>query len=1059
MQNLSKAKSDNEIVAQNTELNNKNNSTAPAGVSKSAVTADCEEMLKKFISSLQEFAKELFDGKEIVTATDYCYLLIKNSSDKEKTDRLIKDLREMNYVSNGKKSYSALGNKGTKIGCLRETFGRIKLIEPTDIYQRSQYLPLIVRLFQVNTKWVCEQLSNDKDFAENIEVRNFMFGFDGKDNYQDCFFTPTDFLTDKTAEPITTNSAGGIATTGDALTAEKQNPPATTNKGNADNSTSNINENALIAEFNNLRNESKKAKFIYTKFCQPYSSKYNADNPHEYFKRNNIYFNLHKTELINGKNKIYDFNVKIISLELVKTLLQKPTLLNDAGNAELVGNDLLVLHLTNNKKESNLLLIDNSGNSYYFNDIKGGYCKLAKHNKATHILAVENLNEAVVCLKLSEYDYDIFEVFITPDNTFNALSNLAETIDNKERKIAAIVNEKTQKYIGSKTLNNVIYYAPTVPINLTFSIDEENVKNYIFKIFGDFTKDIIYGDDTPSPQIEKRELFAPLTKWNKYENLTERPEFPIKKFPKLLIDTCNAIADATGYDKPFIMLNLLPTFSFSVQGICNLKSIRDAKEKGVSRGLMPLNLYCLNIIPSSGGKSTINDLLMKGINKAREIINSIYQEKLNKFNTDFEYLNTEKKSILEKIRKAKDDEEKERFKSNLQAITNKLSSLKQPLCNAFVEQSATIEKLRDDFDKVSSNIYQNTAEGATFFSNYSTQNNSADVIGNYTNFYSGTAEAKATKGGGSAHAKDVRLTLNVSIQPSIFNILVKSFVEKHFAIEQGFFPRFLTYKTQPQKYIKKDVNNTSIVEFTENPVIEKFNNIICCNLTPRYATHNFTEFFDEKNNLAFKSKTLDFKDLDATIIAYNKLCNKYGEECNQLTTTEKDKAFLNKNLENIQRVAGNFHLCNEMERLYNASVANGEDFINYENINPEIPHQTFLDAVEVVNFYSKIQREVFKQIDDSAFSEVKAAAVKTLIRLLDSPHTAYYKRNQALKIRELSRASVFGHNTNKEKIEELCLFLESVQVLTKENTYDNFYTINPEIFKYSFKQFKSAFID
>ena len=840
-----------------------------------------------------------------------------------------------------------------------------------------------------------------------------------------------------------------------------------TNNNNAENITQNANSDVnsqittKIKEFNNITNDSKQAKFFYDNFCQPYSSKYNIDNPHEYFKYSN--FKLYSTEFINNENKIYDFNVKIISSDKVKKLLQKTTIFSDVG-AELVGTDLLVLLLKNNSNENNLLFIDNFGNNYFFNDIKGVYCKLSNHNKATHILTVENLQDAILCLNLKYKCYETFEIFITPNNTtnntFKALSNLAETIDNKNRKIAAIISKKTHKYIGSKTLNNVIYFPIETELYLIYSQDENSVNNYIFNLIIDFTQgkyfDATSEDDTPPPQIPAKELFAPLTKWDSYENLTELPEFPISRFPKLLIETCNAIADATGIEKPFIMLNLLLYFAFSVQGICNLKSIRDAKEKGVSRGLLPLNLYGLNIIQSSGGKNTIDDLLKKGTNKAMEIISNIYQEKLNKYNTELEYLNTEKKSILEKIKKAKDADEKEHLKNNLQAINNELSSLKQPLYNAFIAQKTTIEKLREDFDKISPNIYQRTAEGLSFFANYSTQNNLPGLIGDYANFFSGTAEVNATKGGGTERAKNVRLTVNISIQTGPFNKEVKNFVENHFAIEQGFFPRFLTYKAQPQKYIEKDVNNTNIVEFAENPVIEKFNNIICCNLTPKYTKDNFTEFFDSNNNLAFKSKTLDFKDLNSTIIAFNKLCNKVGKECNQSTTTEKDKAFLMKLLENIQKVAANFHLCNETERLYNASVANGEDFINYENITPEIPLQTFLDAAAVVNFYSHTQREAFKQIDDSAFSEVKAAAVKILKRLLDSKHTTYYKNNQVLKIRELLKDHICR---NKEKAEELCLFLESVQVLTKENTYDNFYTINPEIFKYSLEQFKSAFID
>ena len=889
--------------------------------------------------------------------------------------------------------------------------------------------------------------------------------------------THGDLPTQKLASIIDNAEAGATATANNEIYSYKKGMTPErnlkmiisqqTNNNNAENITQNANSDVnsqittKIKEFNNITNDSKQAKFFYDNFCQPYSSKYNIDNPHEYFKYSN--FKLYSTEFINNENKIYDFNVKIISSDKVKKLLQKTTIFSDVG-AELLGTDLLVLLLKNNSNENNLLFIDNFGNNYFFNDIKGVYCKLSNHNKATHILTVENLQDAILCLNLKYKCYETFEIFITPNNTtnntFKALSNLAETIDNKNRKIAAIISKKTHKYIGSKTLNNVIYFPLETELYLIYSQDENSVNNYIFNLIIDFTQgkyfDATSEDDTPPPQIPAKELFAPLTKWDSYENLTELPEFPISRFPKLLIETCNAIADATGIEKPFIMLNLLLYFAFSVQGICNLKSIRDAKEKGVSRGLLPLNLYGLNIIQSSGGKNTIDDLLKKGTDKAMEIISNIYQEKLNKYNTELEYLNTEKKSIFEKIKKAKDADEKELLKNNLQTINNELSSLKQPLYNAFITQKTTIEKLREDFDKISPNIYQRTAEGLSFFANYSTQNNLPGLIGDYANFFSGTAEVNATKGGGTERAKSVRLTVNISIQTGPFNKEVKNFVENHFAIEQGFFPRFLTYKAQPQKYIEKDVNNTNIVEFAENPVIEKFNNIICCNLTPKYTKDNFTEFFDSNNNLAFKSKTLDFKDLNSTIIAFNKLCNKVGKECNQSTTTEKDKAFLMKLLENIQKVAANFHLCNEMERLYNASVANGKDFINYENITPEIPLQTFLDAAAVVNFYSHTQREAFKQIDDSAFSEVKAAAVKILKRLLDSKNTTYYKNNQVLKIRELLKDHICR---NKEKAEELCLFLESVQVLTKENTYDNFYTINPEIFKYSLEQFKSAFID
>lgn len=423
----------------------------------------------------------------------------------------------------------------------------------------------------------------------------------------------------------------------------------------------------------------------------------------------------------------------------------------------------------------------------------------------------------------------------------------------------------------------------------------------------------------------------------------------------LITKAFNEAADITKAPSPMVYLTTISAVSVALQGLINVELPTGT--------IAPVSLMSLSIAESGERKSSVENLLTKGIKLSHKEKMDHYQNQLKGYAVRTR-LHNKKKTQIEK---SFDLDDKESYEELVNALLDhEASKPEKPILDLLVFEDSTIEALLSDLSEHVPNAYLGSSEGGVLLNS-----RIMSQTANLNSIWSGDEITVSRKSAGSFTVDEARLTMNIMTQSSALDRFMNK--TKGDVRGNGFLSRFLVCAPE------------SNCGFRQSYGIE-------------YSMGNLDLFNERLHQLLSKAATLSNYKNKRTVrfsndskMAWIDIANHIETEMGPEGVFEHAKDHASKLPENIARLAALIHSFDDLSE-------------------EEISLDTLLEAIDLVAYFSK------------EFMKVFSAPPKYVV---DADNLFFWFRNQSLHgVRYIKRNDLlqYGPNgTRKKKDLDLAL--------------------------------------
>ncbi|MEZ8042060.1 YfjI family protein [Vibrio sp. 1F263] len=370
----------------------------------------------------------------------------------------------------------------------------------------------------------------------------------------------------------------------------------------------------------------------------------------------------------------------------------------------------------------------------------------------------------------------------------------------------------------------------------------------------------------------------------------------------LIAKAFNEAADITQAPSPMVYLTTISAVSVALQGLINVE-LPTGK-------IAPVSLMSLSIAESGERKSSVENLLTKGIKLFHRENMEHYQSRLKEYAIRSR-LHDKKKAQIEKSIDL--DEAYDELVNAL--IAHDSSKPKKPVLDSLIFEDSTIEALLSDLSEHIPNAYLGSSEGGVLLNS-----RIMSQTANLNSIWSGDEITVSRKSVGSFTVGGARLTMNIMTQWSALDRFMNK--TKGDVRGNGFLSRFLVCAPESNCGFRQSYG----IDYSEGN-LNRFNERLHQLLSQSAALSGYTN----KRTVSFSNEAKK---------AWFDIANHIELEMGPDGAFEHAKDHASKLPENIARLAALVH--------------------SFDNLSEEeISLDTLLEAIDLVAYFSKEFMKVF----------------------------------------------------------------------------------------------------